>query len=313
MDKIAKSSNKERTGIFIDVANKLKLQPFIIEKDFWVSWVLGKIFDNQELSKSLCFKGGTSLSKGFNLIERFSEDIDLILNQNLILQEDEEILRASKRQQEIFNKTIEERACTYISTTLKEAIEKAINPICTVKEDDDDKHVLWIEFPKSFNYDYLRKPNEQNELSSFVGKALPELKLEKPKVPTIKPERTFWEKITILHLEHHRPSNKTIAERHSRHYYDVYMLGNSFVKQNSFNNLNLLDEVVEFKQRFYPCSWAKYDEAKVGTLALLPPEHSKPILAKDYVQMQNMIFGNYPNWDEIIEFLKQVEDEINRL
>lgn len=326
MDRIAKASVKERSKIFLEAGSKLKLSPFIVEKDFWVSWVLGEIFSDSELSQSLCFKGGTSLSKGFSLIDRFSEDIDLILSRHLILEPNEKLYQASKTKQDKFNKKIEEKAGQYISTSLKDSISRILSPICSVKPDENDAHVLWVIFPAQFDYKYIRpeikleigllalwNPNEQNQLVSFLGKALPELDLKEPKVPTVKPERTFWEKITILHLEHYRAADKIIAPRYSRHYYDVYKLGNSNIKEQAFNQLELLKEVVEFKRCFYPCNWAKYDEACVGTIHLLPAEHSQEILAEDYKQMKNMIFGEYPSWDTIIIFLKELEKEINLL
>lgn len=326
MDRIAQTSTKERSRIFLEAGSKLNLPPYIIEKDFWVSWTLGKIFSDSGLSQELCFKGGTSLSKGFSLIDRFSEDIDLILSQHLILEPSEELLQASRTKQDKFNKMIEERAGEYISNNLKDLISSVLAPICSVNADENDKHVLWVIFPKQFAYEYIRpeikleigplalwNPNEQTQLMSFLARALPELNLKEPIVPIIKPERTFWEKITILHLEHHRPEGKNIAERHSRHYYDVYKLGNSNIKEQALNQLELLEEVVDFKNCFYPCNWANYEGAHVGTIRLLPALHSQEILAKDYKKMENMIFGEYPSWDTIIVFLEKLEKEINEL
>ncbi len=324
MDSIAKLSPKERSIIFVEVASKLSLPHPIVEKDFWVSWVLGKLFENQEIVQTLCFKGGTSLSKGFGIIERFSEDIDLILHQKLILKDGETMHQPSKTKQDSFNDKINERAQEYISTTLKNQIIEIISPSCSVKSDESDKYTLWINTPSQFKNQYIRpeikleigplalwNPNEQTLLTSFIGKALPELKLKEAKVPTIKPERTFWEKITILHLEHHRPTNSTIPERYSRHYYDVYKLAKSFVKENAYSQLELLQEVIEFKKRFYPRGWAGYEKAANGELCLLPAEHSQSILAKYYAQMQSMIYGDYPSWEAISSYLVKLETEIN--
>jgi len=122
MDKIALVDNKQRLRIFNEVSSIFKIASCVIEKDFWVSWILGKIFADERLNKKLCFKGGTSLSKAYNVIERFSEDIDLILSLNVVLNEGENIIQASKSKQEKFNKVIEERACYYIKSKLKDTL-----------------------------------------------------------------------------------------------------------------------------------------------------------------------------------------------
>lgn len=93
------------------------------------------------------------------------------------------------------------------------------------------------------------------------------------RIRTVKPERTFWEKINILHQEANRPESKPMKPRYFRHYYDIYRMLSTSVKESAFNHLDLLNKVVEFKKKFYPVNWAKYDEATPGTLKLLPPEY----------------------------------------
>ncbi len=324
MDKIAKAPDNERKKLFIEVADRTDIEDFIIEKDFWVSWILGKIFSDNGLSELLCFKGGTSLSKAFGLIDRFSEDIDLILAQKAILQKDEALEKNSKSKQEKFNDEIEARAEKYISTKLKDKISAVLGNVCKVEADKNDGHILLITFPRVFDYTYIQpeiklevgplalwNPNEKHQITSFVSDSLPELKLENPLVPTIKPERTFWEKITILHHEHYRPESNPLQSRYSRHYYDIFKMGHSKVKNDALTNSKLLEEVVAFKRRFYPRGWAKYDEAVPGTIRLYPAEHNLAALAQDYTRMQNMIFKNTPKWEEILEYLKELENEIN--
>jgi predicted nucleotidyltransferase component of viral defense system len=329
MDKIALASNSERKKLFLTVADKTGLSDFVVEKDFWASWILGKIFANESLSRILCFKGGTSLSKAFGLIDRFSEDIDLILSQNTILKEGEQLFQPSNTKQAEFNKEFEQRAVHYITTILKDMLVATLGHICEVIVDKDDRHTLLVKTQKVFNYtDYIApdikleigplalwNPNDCYPLSSFVAIALPELKLQSPVIPTIKPERTFWEKITILHHEHYRPDGSQIQPRYSRHYYDVFKISNSSVKASALTNLDLLKEVVEFKKRFYPRGWAKYDEAFPGTLQLKPAKHNLSALELDYTKMQRMFFKNtsVPTWNEILEHLHQLENEINNL
>ncbi len=103
MNNIATLNIEEQANLFNEVAIKKNIPPAIVEKDFWVCWTLGKLFSDSELSKQLVFKGGTSLSKVFNLIERFSEDIDLILNWDL-LTDNNPLANRSKTKQDKFNK-----------------------------------------------------------------------------------------------------------------------------------------------------------------------------------------------------------------
>ena len=327
MDKIALATYKQRKIIFTEVASKLGLPPYIVEKDFWVSWALSKIFADPALKDMLRFKGGTSLSKAYGVIERFSEDIDLILDVYTLLFADEELKQKSNTKQEAFNKEVERRAEGYIQSELRANISKALGKICEIKGDTDDGHVLQIVYPKVFDYAYIQPmikleigplslwdPIAERPITSFVSKTLPELEISDPVIPTIKAERTFWEKITILHHEANRLVDKgPVPPRYSRHYYDAFKLGHTDIKEKAFADLELLKEVVEFKKRFYPRGWAKYDEAKPGTMKLLPPEHSMPILKDDYKKMQNMIYGDTPDWNTILAYLTDLENEINNL
>lgn len=100
--------------------------------------------------------------------------------------------------------------------------------------------------------------------------------------------------------------------RYSRHYYDLAMMTKSDVKEQALQDIDLLDEVVEFKKRFYPSAWADYDNAKVGSLKLLPPHYRYDELKKDYNNMQNMIFDKNLAFEEIIDILEKLEKEINQ-
>lgn len=86
---------------------------------------------------------------------------------------------------------------------------------------------------------------------------------------------------------------------------------NSPVKDAALINTVLLNKVVEFKEKFYRCPWAKYEDAKIGTMKLMPPERNMQTLKDDYEHMQNMIFGNKPEFEMILKRIKQLENEIN--
>jgi predicted nucleotidyltransferase component of viral defense system len=327
MDKIAQLNGQERRDLFLDTANKKNFSAAIVEKDFWVCWALGRIFADKELNKILCFKGGTSLSKVFKVIERFSEDIDLILDWTTILKNSDTVKQPSVNKQDIFNKDIEARAEKYISTKLKAHIARLLSPVCIVKADENDGHILYITYPKTFQDLYIRHeikleigplaawvPNDRYPVNSYVAEVHKELPVKEIIVPAIKAERTFWEKATILHREYYRSQSKGhTPPRYSRHYYDLFKMGNSKIKDTALANMKLLADVVEFKDRFYHCAWARYDLAKNGSLHLYPNDYNLDVLAEDYKNMRNMIFGEYPNWKDILKYLSSLEKEINKI
>ncbi len=274
MNKVANLSKEQRKELFSETAALMNTTNAIVEKDFWVVWTLGKIFEDERLNKILMFKGGTSLSKVFNLIGRFSEDIDLILDWRLVTKENPLEEQQSKNKQAKLNEQINENAKIYIKNELLPIISQILSSFAALK------------FPQVF---------------------------EKAKcnVNTIIAKRTFWEKATILHHEANRPHDSAMPIRYSRHYYDLAMMAGDKVKDDALEDLELLKNVVDFKQKFYPRSWAKYEQATPGTLKLLPPEFRLDALRKDYQAMQNMIFDKKISFDEIISILKKLESEIN--
>jgi len=132
-------------------------------------------------------------------------------------------------------------------------------------------------------------------------------------VLTVLPERTFWEKATILHHEANRPEHLAMPQRYSRHYYDLYRIAETSVKETAFDNLKLLQKVVEFKMKFYPRAWAKYPEAVPGALKLVPPSYRLSGLLDDYQEMRYMLYGEIPSFETVMDRLSELENEINAL
>lgn len=326
MNKIALLPTQRRNELFRETAQMMHTTEAIVEKDFWVVWTLDKIFADAHLGKILKFKGGTSLSKVYDLIGRFSEDIDLILDWREVISGDPYEKR-TKNQQNVFNESTNEAAQIYIREELLPSISQLLAPICTCTIDVDDPHSINITYPSAFKDIYLRPqilleigplaswtPSDVFEISSFAAQKFSEVfERTSCRVDTILAERTFWEKATILHQEANRTEDKPLPLRHARHYYDLAMMARSGVKAKAFARLDLLEAVVQFKQRFYPSGWAKYEEAKIGTLKLLPPEFRHDELRKDYTAMQNMIFEKNLSFEEIFETLEALEREINSL
>jgi len=326
MDTVALFSAEQRRELFSETAARRNMQPAIAEKDFWVCWTLDRLFGDKKLSELFMFKGGTSLSKVFHIIERFSEDIDLILDWRLVSGEDPEAERSKSKQGKL-NREINEKAQAYIAGELKGMVENVIEPVCSCSIDGNDPHVLNIYYPAAFSNTYLRPeirleigplaswfPSDQYAIRSYAAEDFPQL-FNSPgcNVKAIKAERTFWEKVTILHQEAHRPVDKPQPLRYSRHYYDLALMAKSDVKLAALANIRQLQDVVEFKMRFYPSGWSRYETAKVGTLRLIPDDHVLAEVQRDYVGMHTMIFGEYLPFDEIVATLRELEDEINGL
>lgn len=327
MESVARLSSAERRDLFAETAVRKGMTPAIVEKDFWVCWTLGRLFAHPDLSRLLMFKGGTSLSKVFNLIERFSEDIDLILDWRVVVGDDNPLAERSHTKQDALNKTIEAKAVDYIGGELLATISRMVDPICRCEVAANDLHAINVMYPAAFSDAYLRPevlleigplaawlPCDSYRIRPYAAEIFPQVfKQADCAVQTIRAERTLWEKATILHQEAHRPEDSPQPLRYSRHYYDLAMMANSAVKDVALANLALLADVVAFKQRFYPRGWARYDQAKPGTFKLLPSGHVLAAIEKDYVQMRAMIFGRYPDFAEIMETLRTLEMEINAL
>lgn len=330
MDKVAKLPADQRRDLFRESAARRGMRPAVVEKDFWVCWVLKKLFTDAQLKDRMVFKGGTSLSKVFQLIERFSEDIDLVLDWTLLGygrgMENPHKAFQSTTQQDRFNKQINARAVKYIADELLARLQELFRPVSGVVAavDGTDAHTVNISYPAAFEESYLRPevrleigplaswvPSAPHIIRPYASEDFPNV-FDDPSCPVIAlaAERTFWEKATILHQQAHRA--KEMPSRYSRHYYDLYKLAGSPIKDRAFSDLELLKDVVAFKQRFYPSASAQYDLAKPGTFRLLPSQSLLALLARDYREMAVMLFGDVPPLDAIVDALAALEIDINR-
>ncbi len=331
MNKIANSNRREREDLFLQTAHEIKLPEFMVEKDFWVCWTLDYLFHKSPWAEKLAFKGGTSLSKCYNLIERFSEDIDLILDWRVLgYTASNPWVERSKTSQDKLNKEIDAKTEGFLrseflarlkvdfSQLLKEPYELYIN--------NDEPQTICFAYPRIFDDNAIVSvvrleigalaawtPTQTTVITSYAAERYPKVFNAKSlSVLTVMAERTFWEKVTILHKEAFRTNNK-FPSRYSRHYYDLYCMDKSSVKAQAYADLKLLECVVAFKARFYPTNSARYDLACPGSMRLMPPEDCVSILADDYEHMKNMIFGAKPSFEEIIDTLQRMEEEINTL
>ena len=332
MKEVAKLLVKDRTELFQATAIKMGMQPNVVEKDFWVCFMLDHIFHDCQYKKAFVFKGGTSLSKSYHVIERFSEDIDLILDWRKVINEEENPWRdRSKTKQDLFNKQINAEAAKFYRVELVPKLNKELKEKLGegdwVLIDTEDEMVVNFYYPQIFETEYLRScvrleigplaewmPSHETFVCPFAAEKYPNIfKQKETSVLTIDAERTFWEKLTILHKIANFPEGKPLPARYARHLYDVYNLGNSWVKDSAFKRKGLLERDVAFKQKFYYAQGAHYETATLNSIELLPRETVRKELIEDYEAMQNMIYGDIPKFEDILTFLKNLQDEIHEL
>lgn len=325
MESVANLPPAARRDLFFEAAARRGMAPSIVEKDFWVCWALGRLFAHPELARLLMFKGGTSLSKVFHLIERFSEDIDLILDWRVVAGDDDPMAARSKAKQNALNDAIERRANAYITGELSALVAGVFAPVCSCEQATDDFHAINVHYPAAFADDYLRpqvrleigplaawQPYDTYQVHPYAADEFPGVFTQpEAAVRAIRAERTFWEKATILHQEANRPASSPVPLRYSRHYYDLAAMAGTPVKTAALADMDLLEDVTAFKQRFYPRAWAQYELARPGTFKLAPGGHLLDGLRKDYASMRNMIYGRYPSFDEVLQTLNVLEGEIN--
>ena len=332
MRNIAKLPATDKRALFSNTASKIGLTVAIVEKDFWVCWTLDYLFHRCKWKDHFAFKGGTSLSKSFHLIERFSEDIDLILDWRVLgYGKDEPWEFRSKTKQDRFNKEANEKTACFLHNVFIPSIKSDISAeLCQdvrIEQDSTDGLTVLFAFPQDFTEQSILQeirleigalavwtPAAQKEITPYSAEQYAHFFSEPTtSILTVLPERTFWEKATILHHEANRPSGNMIPARYSRHYYDMLCLSASWVKAKALADVGLLKRVAEFKHKFYPRSWAGYEYAVPGTIKLMPPQHCIKSLEMDYQHMQNMIFGAKLSFNEIMEGIQALEHEINTL
>jgi len=332
MYSIAKLSEQDKRILFRNTAQKTGLNEAIVEKDFWVCIMLDYLFHRCQWKDAFTFKGGTSLSKCYGLINRFSEDIDLILDWRVLGYGINEPWEArSNTKQDHFNKEANARAERWLAEILLPTLRTDWTDILGTAPDffieSDDPQTICFRYPCIYQTDSILQilrleigalaawtPAVEKSVRPYAAEHYPKaFEQAETTILTAAAERTFWEKVTILHHEANRPAQLAMPMRYSRHYYDLFCIAHSVNKQTAFDDLSLLQKVVEFKMKFYPRSWAQYEAAKPGSLRLCPPIERFDALRKDYEVMQGMMFGASPSFQELMDYIKQLENELNNL
>jgi hypothetical protein len=345
MDKVALLSSKDRAALFGETGAARGVADTIIEKDFWVCWTLKRLFALQgEEFASLVFKGGTSLSKAYGAIRRFSEDIDLSLDRadlGYTGDRDPEKEGFSKKKTAQLIDDLVADVENHIAEKLLPALRRAIvDQLGEPKDaewwleiDPDDAQTVNFRYPAALEATHYAGmayitprvklelgargdpwPTEQKIIRPYAAEDFPDF-FEAPdtNVVVLSARRTFWEKATALHAEAHRPSETPTPQYFSRHYYDLAMLLGTDEGKAAATDFDLLAQVAKHKATFFRSGWASYETAKPGGLRLMPDEARIKDLRADYRQMAPMMFDDRPpSFDDIIAKIEKLQEFINK-
>jgi hypothetical protein len=323
-------SNHEKEAIFNAIATEKGMTPFAVEKDWWVSRTLDIIF-KMGIAKHLVFKGGTSLSKAWKLINRFSEDIDLAIDKQFFKGYDGDISKSQI-------KRLRKEAGKYTTGTffeeLKEAFsEKGLNElqfkVIEAQDSDQDPRILEIYYPNVIesNTDYilprvqieiscrsLREPFSEKKFGTLVDEVYKDKSFVEAlfTIPTVNPERTFLEKLFLLHEEFHRPTDKIRVNRLSRHLYDVYQMSKQGISASAFNDHELYETIVAHRHKYAKVGHVDYNLHNPKTLNPIPIEKVIKAWADDYSQMkEDMIYEEAkPSFKDLIDNLEELREKL---
>ena len=325
-------SEEDQKEILSSSAASLGRQASVLEKDIWVCWALQTLFSIPE-AHPMAFKGGTSLSKVYGAIDRFSEDVDVTLDYRHFEDEfDPHAKGVSKNQVRKYGERLKGYVKDFAHATIVPALRAGLDELPSASQHeiklDDEGEKIWVTFPSVVEGvdDYLKSnilielggrnvidPNEVHTISPYVQEVTTGVDYPAAEVVVLSPERTFWEKATLIHVECNRGTMKGSAERLSRHWYDLVKLGQHASGQSAVNNRDLFEDVIRHKKIFFNAGYANYDCCLKGELKLIPDRDMLKSLATDYDKMVSagMMYESPPSFDEVIEGLEQLEGEIN--
>jgi len=347
MDEFARLPADDRRAFIQEAASRRDITPVIIEKDFWVCWTLRRLTTTPELKDQITFKGGTSLSKAYGIIQRFSEDIDLTIRRSAPLIDkvaspmDADI---SGKERERRTDALKKAAQAYVETVAMPALVKAIEAALGTSDgwsveldaEDKDRQTLLFNYPRTTGWGnnwgsawggndgsaYIKprikleygargepEPFEDRAITPYLAEEFPaELPDATTMVATLSVVRTYWEKATLLHSLHHKGQ---LRPGLSRHYYDLVMLDRAGITEEARAQLGLLELVVRNKNLMFTDRAASYETAVPGQIRLLPTEAITAPLSTDYVAMADMFMAPPPPLDELLAGLADIEARLN--
>jgi len=325
-----KLSAEEKYFYINETAQKIGLPFQSVEKDWWVTHTLAIIF-SMPCANSLVFKGGTSLSKAWNVIERFSEDIDLVLDREFLGFTGE----LSKKQISKLRYVSYEFLTEKFTPELREKFKELGFTDVSVKyrevaNHDQDPLIIEIYYPKLIEKSIyllpdmlieiggrsLKEPFSPCKFKTLVSENYSDKLFADSEItiPTVNVERTFLEKVFLLHEEYQRPAEKRRVGRLSRHLYDIEKISRTPYFQKALSDKNLYKTIVVHRDKFSHLSGVDYAKHEPQFINIIPPESVLSLWEKDYTEMsESMIHGEKLSFNELIDNLRQVNNKINQI
>lgn len=321
----------ERAEILRTVNVNFGPDPIIMEKDIWVCWALQALFSMPD-PHPMAFKGGTSLSKVYGVIDRFSEDVDITLDYRSFDDDFDPFAEgASRNRIRLLSERLKSRVASYVSDVVAPSLEAAAERLgadgrCQILVGDDGETIRFI-YPSAVENHggYIKSevllefggrnvitPNEQHTVVPDIARLTPALDYPAATVTALSPRRTFWEKATLVHVACHR---RRLADRLCRHWFDLACLSSHVIGQAALRDRAILEDVVGHKKVFFHAGNANYDQCLDGRLRLVPDDDQLPALQSDYDGMceSGAIGADAPGFDQMIERIASLEADANRL
>lgn len=324
-ERLLHASVDDRRDVYAAASGKWGIPAAIIEKDVWICWTLDVLFSNPD-RLPMAFKGGTSLSKAFSAIQRFSEDIDLTIGFDELTRP----LPESRKQRDLLGDRLR--------TRVSEHVEVVVQPLLAQRITEEfgsgqvivlDGETLLVDYPSCFEKrgEYILEsvkvefggrntiePHEQHQLSAYVSELGLEIEIPVAVVDVLSPERTFWEKVTLAHAECGLQKWRHGIDRFARHLYDLAVLADHDIGARALANRALLKDVIRIKDAFWYRGTAQYGQCLTGNCRLVPDGEMLQGLRRDYEAMitAGMFSATPPAFNAVIGRLRALESEINR-
>ena len=345
MSKWIDFSIDERRAMIQAVSQAKQIDEASAEKDWWVTAVLYAMF-HTSISEYLLFKGGTSLSKGWNIINRFSEDIDLALSRDYFLNVKKLSCASCTSNTQIHN--LREKGQDFLLGEFKLELDnklKALGLDVTVLGDnevldesgeprkvphDKDPSVLYIQYPSLYNSQAsyavptikieisvlsMSEPFEMRRISSLVEQVFDGEDVDSDFVQTIRtvsPARTFLEKAFLLCEEYQKDKPRT--HRMTRHFYDLEKLMQTPYGEMALKDIALYHEIVEHRRKFYHVGYVDYDKELPANIQIVPDEELMPAYETDYNEMkESFIYGKSLDFKELMQKMAELQEWVRNI
>jgi hypothetical protein len=323
-------STSDKQDIFNEVAAEINLPAAALEKDWWVVRTLELVFASS-IAPHTVFKGGTSLSKAWNLIDRFSEDIDLALDRRFLgfdKTDDEMTGSQVAKLRKVSAKFIAEKYYPELEQFFNATGLKVNIKLGEIKTDDQDPIIIEIYYPSvTEQVAYLQprvlievgsrsliEPFDERSFTSLVGEKYKGMEFADGNIiiPSVNPQRTFLEKIFLLHEEFQLPTEKIKVERKSRHLYDLEKLMDTEYAISALSNAALYQTIVQHRAKLTPLRGIDYANHTPDKINPIPPDAIIKEWEKDYQAMQeSMLYNPSLPFDKLIERMKELKSRIN--